>query len=452
VLLVAESAKHFLRVPGPWPGTIKVKAMRSEMFGALKERQFRLLWLGQATSTLGDGLVPVALAFAVIQTLNGSATDLGIVLAAYTLPLVLFVLAGGVWADRLPRQMVMLVSDIVRGVCQATLAVLLLSGAAQLWHLVVLIAIYGTAEAFFQPAATGLVPAVISPGRLQQANALLGLSRSIAFVVGPAIAGVIAATTNPGIVFVADAATFAVSATSLALLRLPRSRREGERHSFLADLKGGWHELVSHTWLWVIVAWASTFLCIVVAPFMTLGPVVAKQSLGGAAAWGIIAAGWGAGSLGGGLLALRWKPARPMLVCTVLVLLIAPAVALLALRASAPVIAAAQAVGGIGMGFFGAVWQTTLQQHVPEEALSRVSAWDWMGSFAFFPLGFILAGPVSGAIGISTTLWISVGYLVASTLVVLLVPSVRNLRRLDEPGEDEVLARLSGEPVEAFHG
>jgi MFS family permease len=428
--------------------------MRRELFGALKERQFRLLWLGQATSTLGDGLVPVALSFAVIGTLNRSATALGIVLAAHVLPLVLFVLVGGVWADRLPRQIVMLVSDVIRCAVQATLAVLLLSGAAQLWHLIVLIAIYGSAEAFFQPAATGLVPATIRPQRLQQANALLGLSRSIAFVVGPAIAGVIAATTNPGIVFVVDAATFAVSATSLALLRLPRARREGMRQSFVADLKGGWHELVAHTWLWVIVVWASTFLCIVVAPFLTLGPVIAKQSLGGAAAWGIIAAGWGAGSLFGGLLALRWRPSRPMLVCSILILLYAPAVALLALRAAAPVIAAAQAIGGIGMGFFGAVWQTTLQQHVREEALSRVSAWDWMGSFAFFPLGFILAGPVSHAIGISTTLWISVGYLIVSTLAVLLVPSIRNLRRLDEPEPqpEEVLSTLSGKPVEAFDG
>ena len=424
-----------------------------EMFGALKERQFRLLWLGQATSTLGDGLVPVALAFAVIGSLDRGPTALGIVLAAQTLPLVAFVLAGGVWADRLPRQMVMLVSDVVRCVVQATLAILLLTGNAEIWHLAVLMALYGTAQAFFQPAATGLVPATISPQRLQQANAFLGLSRSLAFVVGPAIAGVIAATTNPGIVFAVDAATFAVSATSLALLRLPRRRREGERQTFLADLKGGWHELVSHTWLWVIVAWAATYLGIVIAPFMTLGPVIAKESLGGAAAWGVIAAGWGVGSLTGGLLALRWKPSRPMLACTLLTLLIAPAVALLALRAPAPAIATAQAIGGMSMGVFGALWQTTLQQHVPEEALSRVSAWDWMGTFLFLPLGLVVAGPVSELIGISTTLWIAVAWAVGSTLAVLLVPGVRNLRRLDAPERDEeVLARLPGEPAEALHG
>ena len=205
--------------------------------------------------------MPVALAFAVIKTLDRGPTALGVVIAAQALPVVLFVLAGGVWADRLPRQMVMLVSDVVRAAVQATLAVLLLSGAAELWHLVVLMAIYGTAQAFFQPAATGLVPATVSPERLQQANALLGLSRSLAFVIGPAVAGVIAAATNPGIVFVVDALTFTISAISLALLRLSRSRRAGKHKSFFADLKGGWHELISHTWLWVIVAWASAFLC-----------------------------------------------------------------------------------------------------------------------------------------------------------------------------------------------
>ena len=425
-----------------------------EFFGALRERQFRLLWLGQATSTLGDGLVPVALAFAVIQSLDRGPTALGIVLAAQALPVVVFVLAGGVWADRLPRQMVMLVSDAVRGLVQATLAVLLLTETAEVWQLALLMAIYGTAQAFFQPAATGLVPATISPQRLQQANALLGLSRSLAFVVGPAVAGVIAATTNPGIVFVFDALTFAVSATSLALLRLSRSRRPGMRQSFFADLKGGWHELVSHTWLWVIVAWASAFLCVVVAPYMTLGPVIAKESLGGPAAWGMIAAGWGIGTVIGGLTAMRWKPLRPMLVCCAAVLLIAPAMALLALRAPAPLVAVLNAVGGTGMGLFGALWQTTLQQHVREEALSRVSAWDWMGSYLFLPLGLVLAGPVSAVIGVSETLWISVAFIVLSTIAVLLVPDVRNLRRRDEPEPkpEEVLAKLPGEPAGALHG
>ena len=279
----------------------------SDTFGALRERQFRLLWLGQATSTIGDGLLLVALASAVIESLDGTATELGLVLAAHTLPLVAFVLIGGVWADGLPRQLVMLTSDLIRCAVQATLAVLFLTGAAELWHLVTLIAIYGAAEAFFQPAATGVVPATVSPHRLQQANAMLGLTRSGAFVIGPAIAGAVVAVANPGIVFAVDAATFAVSATSLALLRVPRRVRERARESFLAELAGGWRELVARTWLWVIIVWATTILFAVVAPFQTLGPIVAKQSLGGAPAWGDAAA-FGLGMVAGGIIALRLRP------------------------------------------------------------------------------------------------------------------------------------------------
>ncbi len=239
--------------------------------------------------------------FAVIESLDGTATELGLVLAAHTLPLVAFVLIGGVWADRLPRQLVMLASDLVRFAVQATLAVLFLTGAAELWHLVTLIAVYGSAQAFFQPAATGVVPATVSPQRLQQANAMLGLTRSGAFVIGPAVAGAVVAVANPGVVFAVDAATFAVSAISLALLRIPRRVRERARESFLAELAGGWRELVSRTWLWVIIVWATTILFAVVAPFQTLGPIVAKQSLGGAAAWGTIAAALGLGMVAGGL-------------------------------------------------------------------------------------------------------------------------------------------------------
>ncbi len=296
------------------------------------------------------------------------------------------------------------------------------------------------------------MPATVSPPRLQQANAILGLSRNGAFVLGPAVAGVVVAVWNPGVVFAVDAGTFVVSVLCLALLRPRRAPRKKKQESFAAELAGGWHELVSRTWLWAIIVWATTWMFAVGAPFITLGPVVAKESLGGAAAWGMIAAAFGVGALMGGVLALRWKPQRPMLACCLLVFLSIPAVVLLALRVPAPAIAAAQMLTGIAMGFFGAMWQTTLQQHVPEEALSRASAYDWMGSFAFLPLGYVLAGPVSDGIGISTTLWISAGWCALSTAAVLLVPSVRNLRRLDEPKPQAVLSTLPGEPAEAFHG
>jgi MFS family permease len=404
-----------------------------DTFGVLRERRFRLLWIGQATSVIGDGLLPVALAFAVLDGLDRSATALGVVLAAHFLPLVLFVLVGGVWADRLPRQLVMLASDVIRCAVMGTLAVLFLTGAAELWHLVALIAVYGTAEAFFQPAATGLVPETVSKPRLQQANAMLGLTRSGAFVAGPAVAGAVIAVANPGFVFAVDSVTFAVSAVSLALLRVPKRVREQARESFLAELAGGWRELVARSWLWVIILWATSILFMVVAPFQTLGPLVAKQSLGGAPTWGLIAASFGLGMVAGGITALRFKPSRPMFVCTLAFFLAAPGPALLALRAPAIAIAVAQACAGVSIGFFVAVWQTTMQQHVPPHALSRVSAWDWLGSFALLPLGFVLAGPVSDQIGVSTTLWISAIWCAASTAVVVALPSIRNLRRLEEP-------------------
>jgi MFS family permease len=420
-----------------------------ETFGVLRERRFRLLWVGQATSTLGDGLLPVALAFAVLDSLDRSATALGIVFAAHTLPLAVFVLAGGVWADRLPRQLVMLASDLVRCAVQATLAVLFLSGAAELWHLVSLIAVYGAAEAFFQPAATGVVPDTASPARLQQANAMLGLTRSGSFVLGPAIAGAVIAVANPGYVFAVDAATFAVSAVSLALLRIPRRVRDRVRETFLAELAGGWRELASRTWLWVVILWATTILFAVVAPFQTLGPLVAKQSLGGAPAWGMIAAAFGLGMVVGGVTALRFKPSRPMLACSLAFFLAVPGPALLAMRAPAIAIAAAQALAGVAIGFFIAVWQTTIQQHVPEEALSRVSAWDWMGSFAFMPLGFVLAGPVADQIGVSTTLWIGAVWCALSTAIVVAVPSIRALRRIEEPEAGPAAAPLADPAVVA---
>src|SRR6266511_1328579 len=395
-------------------------------FGALRVRPFRLLWIGQTTSALGDALVPVALAFAVLD-LTHSASDLGVVLAAQLVPSVTLALAGGVVADRLPRQMVMLGSDIVRGGAQAALAVLLLTGAARLWQLVLLAAVYGAGQAFFQPASTGLVPATVPPERLQQANALLGLSRSGNVIIGPAAAGALIGVFSPGVVFAVDAGTFAVSVASLAMLRLPLPPVV-QRTSFLVDLSGGWRELRSRTWLWVMIVWASTFMFFVAAPMQVLGPLIAKQSLGGAPAWGTIAAAGGIGSVVGGIVALRWHPARPMLAASSAVLLTALPAALLAITGPVALIAGGRLLAGVSLGFFGAVWMTTLQQQVAPEAISRVSAYDWMGSQVFLPLGLLAVGPVQTAIGVSTTMWISAGWAVLSTALALSVRSVREVK------------------------
>jgi len=397
----------------------------TDQFRVFRERPFRLLWIGQTTSMLGDALVPVALAFAVLD-LTHSASDLGIVLAAQVIPNVALVLAGGVIADRLPRQEVMLGSDVVRGAAQVALAVLLLGGAARLWHLVAFAAVYGAAEAFFQPASTGLVPMTVPPEGLQQANALLGLSRSASVIVGPALAGVLVGLYSPGVVFAADAGTFVVSVASLAQLRLP-SLPATKSHSFLTDLATGWREVRKRTWLWVMIAWASTFMFFVAAPMQVLGPLITKQSLGGAPAWGTIAAAGGIGSVVGGIIALRWHPVRPILAASSGVFLTALPQALLAMRAPVAWIAGGRLLAGVSLAFFGAVWITTLQRHVPPEAISRVSAYDWMGSQVFLPLGLLVVGPVEESIGASATMWISTAWAVVSTTLVLSVRSVREV-------------------------
>src|ERR687887_2314280 len=206
--------------------------------GVLAERNFGLLFLGQATSAFGDRLAPIALAFAVLD-LTGSASDLGFVLAAQTLPTLLLVAVAGVWADRLPRQLVMLSSDAVRCGSQGATAALLLLHQARIWELVVLQAVYGAAEAFFTPAMTGLIPATAGPGRLREANALMSLSRSAVGVAGPAVGGTLVVLLSPGVALAGDGATFAISAVSLALLRPERPPRPAAATSVLAEVRGG---------------------------------------------------------------------------------------------------------------------------------------------------------------------------------------------------------------------
>jgi MFS family permease len=400
-------------------------------WGALSEREFRLLFVGQLTSSFGDRLVPIALAFAVLD-LTGSVSDLGYVLAARSVPMLLLVGLGGVWADRLPRQLVMLSSDAARCASQGLVAGLLLTGHAQVWELVALNAVYGGANAFFTPAMTGLIPATVRAERLQQANALMSLSRSSVGIAGPAVGGALVALASPGIALAVDAGTFAVSALSLAALRLPRRPREAARASTLADLREGLRIVRSRTWLWVMILYFGVFNVVAFPAFSVLGPYLAKHSLGGASAWATILTGGAIGAVLGGLLALRVQPSRPLLTGELACLLVAVPTALLAVHAPALAIAAASLTATTGVIWADAVWHTLLQRQIPEEAISRVSAIDWTGTLVLNPVGFAIVGPIAGGIGIRTTLIGSAVLTAASTLAALAVPSVRSLR-IDEP-------------------
>lgn len=396
------------------------------LYAALEERRFRLLFAGRAVSDLGDKLVPVALAFAVLE-LDSSASALGLVFAARMIPLVVLVLVGGVWADRLPRNLVMLSADIIRAVTQALVAVLLITDRAEVWHLMILMAAYGAAQAFFDPASTGLVPQTVSRARLQQANGLLQLSRSTANVVGPALSGVLVATVGPGWAFAADSATFVVSAAFLATLRVPREARAVTTR-FVADLVEGWREFTSRTWVWVSVAHFAFFHLLVLAPFWVLTPLVADQDLGGAGAYATILTSMGIGAVLGGIVALRVEPRRPLATAFALILFEVPVY--LALAAAAPVaaIAALAFLGAIAFNFASTLWNTVLQANIPPHALSRVSSYDWLGSLVFLPAGYMLAGPAAEVFGVSETLVFAAAWSVFSTLVVLSLEPIRGVR------------------------
>jgi MFS family permease len=394
--------------------------------GPFARREFRLLFLARSTSFFGSSIAPVAIAFAVLD-LTGSATDLGLVLAARTVPQVVFMLVGGVWADRLPRNLVMVASDLVTGGAQAVTAALLLTGNAELWHIVALQAIGGTGFAFFFPASTGLIPQTVEPTLLQQANALLRLSLNAASISGAALGGFLVAVVGPGWALAIDAGTFFVSAGFLAAMRVTRNQRL-EAPNFLRELREGWREFSSRTWLWVIVVAFGFINAAEVGAFNVIGPVVAKEELGGAGAYGGLLAAEAVGLVLGGLLALRYRPSRPLFVGCAAMAGLPPVLVLLALGAPLPVLLVAALLMGIGIETFSVLWDTSLQQHVPPHALSRVSSYDALGSFVFIPLGQIAAGPTAELLGQDQTLYLAAGIVATGIAAMLATPSIRELQ------------------------
>ncbi len=393
--------------------------------GALSHRPFRLLFAGQAISAVGDRVVIVALAFAVLA-LHGSVTDLGLVAAAQSLPLVVFVLLGGVWADRLPRQRVMLMADLVRAVAQGASAALLVAGSATVGELIVLQMAAGAGRAFFGPAATAVVPQTVPPERLQDANALIGLSQNVAAIVGPALAGALVALIGAGWGLAVDAATFVASAACLSAMHAQPSST-APRASTLSELRAGWDAFRSRRWLVVVVAFFTLYLGFVYSPWLVLGPQVARTALGGVGAWAAISTALGIGALAGGVLGLRYRPRHPLRVALLAFLPAGPALyVLLAAHAPVALMVAFAVVDGVSGTLFNTLWYTALQRDVPPGELSRVASWDYLGSVAIQPLGFAFTGPVATALGTSTTLYGAAVLFVVLLLGVLAVPDVRN--------------------------
>ena len=369
-------------------------------------------------------MAPVAIAFAVLA--HGSASDVGYVLAAGTVPLVILLLVGGVVGDRISRRKLMLQSDALRTIAECTLGVWVVLGNPPLWGFMALAALMGIGEAFFNPALTGIVPQMLSAEKLQQGNALNGISNSTGRIIGPAIAGVIVAISSPGWAILIDGLTYFVSVVSLAFIRIEWIASD-EPEPFITLLRQGWKEFWSRSWLWAVVI-QSSFVNALFASFLVLGPVVAKQSLGGASAWGAILAAEGAGAVLGGVIMLRVHPRRPLLIATLSSLVFPLPLFFIATRSPTALIAAFGFLAGGFITVFSVQWTTTLQREVPANVLSRVSAYDWFGSLAFLPLGMALVGPLASRIGITATLVGSGVLMMLLILAVLLVPSISRLQ------------------------
>jgi len=393
----------------------------------LREREFRLLFAGRTISLVGSAIAPVALAFAVLD-LTGSKTDLGLILACREIPLILFLLVGGIWADRLPRNRVMVGANLASAFAQAGAAALLITGNAQVWHLAALAAINGSASAFFFPASAAVVPQTVPPPLLQQANALLQLAMNTAMIGGAALAGFLVAGVGSGWAIAVDSGTYALAAAFVALMRLPAVLRE-EATGFIHDLVTGWREFRSRTWLWVIVLQFSFLLMVTSGAFSVLGPVVADEELGGAKAWGAILTAQAAGLVAGGLLGLRFRPRRMLVAATLGILLFPTTLIALGFPLGIPAIAAAAFLAGMGSEIFGLLWHTTMQQEIPAEKLSRVYSYDALGSIGLVPVGYAIAGPIADAIGVRATLWGAAAIGIGVTLAVLFVRDVRTLER-----------------------
>jgi predicted MFS family arabinose efflux permease len=388
----------------------------------LRERNFRRFYAGYATSLLGTSMSPVAVAFAVLDS-GGTAADLGYVFAAGIVPQVVFVLGAGVIADRLGRRRVMLTADAARCGGQAAFAAVLLLGHPRIWVFVVLAVVRGTGDAFFGPALSGLTVEIASPDERGNANALLSVAGSAARVAGPALAGIVIAVAGPATVIALDAASYGASVIALAMLRLPAAAHPPAR-SMLADLAEGWAEFRTRGWLVITTVQFTLFNLLTWGPFLLLGPVLARDYLGGAGAWGAIMATFGCWSVVGGLLALGRRPRRPIAAATVATFGYAAPCALLALHAPAPGIAAGALLAGLGGALAGAFDSTAIQQQVPAAALSRVSAFQTVTAFAFGPLAFAVAGPVAAAVGPGTVLGFGAAWSLLSSAAVLAAPAI----------------------------
>lgn len=399
--------------------------------GSATPRDFQLLAWGQGLSWLGNTFQPVALAVAIVAA-GGTAGELGTVMAVAVVGRLVSTLFGGVWADRLPPQRVMVVSDVVRAVAVSGVAVMFATGHRSLVLLSLLVAVMSGAGAFFFPAMSSLKPILVPPERRQAANATLSLLQTGSTVVGPATAGLLVAVAGPPVGFAVNAVTYLVSAVTVSLIRVGAPR--AERTGMLSELRAGWAEIRRHNWLfWGVVA--AGVYHVANGVVLVLVQVVAVRDLGGATAVGFISTAEGVGGLLGGLVAMRLRPRRLLLAGFSALSLMPVWVASYVWPGVLTGVMAGAVVGFAGLTFFAVCWETALQDHVPHHLLARVASWDILTSFVGMPLGNALAGPLADRLGLHPVLLGCALCLLVAGVAPLALRSTRVLRatgHLDE--------------------
>jgi MFS family permease len=396
----------------------------------LTDRRFAWYYSGRLVSTVGSVMAPIALAFAVLD-LTGSASALGLVIAARTVPQVLFLLVGGVVADRFSRSFVMQLSHQLSALTQGLVALLLLTGSAELWMVMVLEALNGVVSAFTFPAIQGIVPQVVPVSHLQQANALLGFSRNGLAVLGPTIGALLVVTVGSGWAIAVDALSWALAAAFMARVRVPSSSvgRTAGASSMWREIVEGWSAFRSLTWVWVVVVSASLLNAIQAGALITLGPVVAQRTIG-RVQWGWVLSAESAGLLAMTFVLMWWRLRHPLRTGMLGVAVIAAPILALGIEPAVIPLVLLSFLAGCGMEMFGIGWQTALQEHVPQHLLSRVSSYDALGSFVAVPAGAVVFGPLAGRFGAEPVLVTSGIVYVTVALSTLLSRSVRDLEQL----------------------
>lgn len=397
------------------------------MLAPLRHRPFRFLVAGRVSTMLGNAVAPIAVAFAVLD-LTGSVAHVGLVVGARSLFNVVFLLFGGVIGDRFPRHIILVISSLLAALSQGLMATLILTDTATVPLLVAVAAVNGAVSSFALPASLALLPQTVPVSALQQANALSRLGSNAAMIMGASLGGLVVATVGPGWGLVIDATTFVVSAGCFWPVRMPslglaRPADTGP----LRELRDGWREFVSRTWVWVVVLAFSLINAVVMGGVHVLGPAVADETIG-RRGWGLVLAAETAGMVVGALIAMRVRVRRLLFLGVVCAFGLAILLGTMALAPYLVALLPAAFIGGIAIEQFTVAWETSLQRHIPAEKLARVYSYDALGSYVAIPLGEVAAGPIALAVGTGPALLGGAGVVAISVFGMI---ASRDVRRLE---------------------